>query len=70
MLMKNLSVTFDEIEKIKKDKTNPVAYPELKTGERNIGKYYDAVSIDPEWFEKKYVLYETTRFSYTYTILC
>ncbi len=60
MLMKNLSVTFDEIEKIKKDKTNPVAYPELKTGERNIGKYYDAVSIDPEWFEKKYVLYEQT----------
>lgn len=60
MLMKNIKVANEELEKIDEGKTNPVAYPELPTGERNIGKYYDAVSLDPEWFEKRYVLYEQT----------
>ncbi len=60
MLMKNLKVADEETEKIDEGKTNPVAYPELPSGERNIGKYYDAVSLDPEWFEKRYVLYEQT----------
>lgn len=61
MLMKNLKVAREEIEKEKKAKTNPVAYPELKTGERNIGKYYDAVALDAEWFERRYVLCEQTK---------
>lgn len=61
MLMKNLNMTKEERKKIRKNKTNPVAYPELPSGERNIGKYYDAVEIDPVWFEKKYVLYEQTK---------
>ncbi len=56
MLFKNLKVTWDEFEKIKKGKTNPVAYPELPSGERNLGKYYDAVELDVEWFKQRYVM--------------
>lgn len=56
MLFKNLNVSWEELEKIRDNKTNPVAYPELATGERNLGKYYDAVKLDPKWFKERYVM--------------
>ena len=56
MLFKNLKVSVQEIKKIADNKTNPVAYPELPSGERNLGKYYDAVKLDKEWFKERYVM--------------
>lgn len=56
MLFKNLKVSVEEIEKIADKKTNPVSYPELPSGERNLGKYYDAVTLDKEWFKQRYVM--------------
>ena len=56
MLMKNLKVAWEEVGKSWEGTTNPVAYPELPSGERNLGKYYDAVTIDPDWFEQRYVM--------------
>ena len=56
MLFKNLKVSVEEIEKIADKKTNPVSYPELPSGERNLGKYYDAVTLDKEWFKERYVM--------------